>query len=150
MAVYNHYKRIYHNIPVNKRDNSDPIAAAQLSHVQQGQYGPPGAGGGHLPSHRDLLHIAGRGSELGVGFPPPNNAPPSPPQSPAGPPGAGGPLIPPHRADLEPENLARIVREHEERLQQQQQQQNQQQQQQKMGSNPVGSDVLESKKHDLR
>ena len=44
--------------------------------------GPPPAGGQqggasppHLPSHRDLLHIAGMGSALGVGFPP-NNPPP--------------------------------------------------------------------------
>ena len=34
--------------------------------------GPGGGVGstGHLPSHRDLLHIAGMGSALGVGFPP--------------------------------------------------------------------------------
>lgn len=52
VAVYNHYKRIYHNLPARK--DKDP-----------GQEAAP-----HLPSHRDLLHIAGMGSALGVGFTP--------------------------------------------------------------------------------
>jgi len=52
VAVYNHYKRIYHNLPARK--DKDP-----------GQEAAP-----HLPSHRDLLHIAGMGSALGVGFNP--------------------------------------------------------------------------------
>jgi len=54
VAVYNHYKRIYHNIPVNKK-NQDPVPEQAAS-------------GRQLPSHRDLLHIAGMGSALGVGF----------------------------------------------------------------------------------
>ena len=55
VAVYNHYKRIYHNIPVNKKDDN---------------MGDPGGGAGAttIPSHRDLLHIGGMGSALGVGF----------------------------------------------------------------------------------
>jgi len=52
VAVYNHYKRIYHNIPVNK---GKPETLAEQP-------------GRQLPSHRDLLHIAGMGSALGVGF----------------------------------------------------------------------------------
>jgi len=55
VAVYNHYKRIYHNIPVNKKNQQDPVPEQA-------------AGGRQLPSHRDLLHIAGMGSALGVGF----------------------------------------------------------------------------------
>jgi len=47
VAVYNHYKRIYHNLPARK--DKEPGQEAQ-------------------PSHRDLLHIAGMGSALGVGF----------------------------------------------------------------------------------
>jgi len=91
VAVYNHYKRIYHNIPVSKKDNNASAAAAgQMNQMhsepphmhtpygsppppqqqQPGQGQPP-----HLPSHRDLLHIAGMGSALGVGFPP-NGTPP--------------------------------------------------------------------------
>jgi len=60
VAVYNHYKRIYHNIPVNKK--SDKFGAADLSTDPNSNR--------HLPSHRDLLHIAGMGSALGVGFNP--------------------------------------------------------------------------------
>ncbi len=37
----------------------------------------------HLPSHRDLLHIAGMGSALGVGFQP------TPPSQPSEAPDAG-------------------------------------------------------------
>ena len=57
VAVYNHYKRIYHNIPVNKK--SDKFS---------GDMAAPGDRS--LPSHRDLLHIAGMGNTLGVGFNP--------------------------------------------------------------------------------
>jgi len=93
VAVYNHYKRIYHNIPVSKKENnnSNNGGGGQL-HGDLGQppphmhtpYGtppsPPTQQPGpnqppHLPSHRDLLHIAGMGSALGVGFPP-NGTPP--------------------------------------------------------------------------
>jgi len=58
VAVYNHYKRIYHNIPVNKKDQKAPAEMADPGSNRQ------------LPSHRDLLHIAGMGSALGVGFNP--------------------------------------------------------------------------------
>merc|ERR1719445_3044942 len=59
VAVYNHYKRIYHNIPVNKKSDKfqTDLAADPTTNKQ-------------LPSHRDLLHIAGMGSALGVGFNP--------------------------------------------------------------------------------
>jgi len=59
VAVYNHYKRIYHNIPVSKKTDkfSGDLAADPNTNR-------------HLPSHRDLLHIAGMGSALGVGFNP--------------------------------------------------------------------------------
>lgn len=63
VAVYNHYKRIYHNIPVQKRDSGHENASTMMSDQTN-----------QLPSHRDLLHIAGMGSALGVGFPP--NVPP--------------------------------------------------------------------------
>jgi len=53
VAVYNHYKRIYHNIPVNKKNQQENLSEQA---------------GRQLPSHRDLLHIAGMGSALGVGF----------------------------------------------------------------------------------
>jgi len=58
VAVYNHYKRIYHNIPVNKKDQKSASEMADSGSNRQ------------LPSHRDLLHIAGMGSALGVGFNP--------------------------------------------------------------------------------
>jgi len=85
VAVYNHYKRIYHNIPVSKKENQQSYSQmheqAPAMHTpynpgagapQAGQPGSqqPGGGPPHLPSHRDLLHIAGMGSALGVGFPP--------------------------------------------------------------------------------
>jgi len=57
VAVYNHYKRIYHNIPVNKK--SDKFSGDM-----------PAPGDRSLPSHRDLLHIAGMGNTLGAGFNP--------------------------------------------------------------------------------
>jgi len=64
VAVYNHYKRIYHNIPVNKKtDKFQTDLAADPSTNRQ------------LPSHRDLLHIAGMGSALGVGFNPASQDP---------------------------------------------------------------------------
>lgn len=59
VAVYNHYKRIYHNIPVNKKGDK-----------QDGEQGARA-----LPTHRDLLHIAGMGSALGVGFNPQSQDP---------------------------------------------------------------------------
>lgn len=54
VAVYNHYKRIYHNIPVNKRDSHkyDDQHQGTMHHSS-------------LPSQKDLLHIAGMGSTLG-------------------------------------------------------------------------------------
>lgn len=87
VAVYNHYKRIYHNIPVSKKENQQSYSqmhdqAHMHTPYNPGATGPPPAGGQqggssppHLPSHRDLLHIAGMGSALGVGFPP-NSATP--------------------------------------------------------------------------
>jgi len=87
VAVYNHYKRIYHNIPVSKKENQQSYSQMHEQAHMHTPYnpaagGPPPAGGQqggasppHLPSHRDLLHIAGMGSALGVGFPP-NNPPP--------------------------------------------------------------------------
>lgn len=59
VAVYNHYKRIYHNIPVNKKSDKFPNDLSADPNNNR-----------HLPSHRDLLHIAGMGSALGVGFNP--------------------------------------------------------------------------------
>merc|ERR1719300_1576625 len=59
VAVYNHYKRIYHNIPVNKKSDKYQTDLAADPATNR-----------HLPSHRDLLHIAGMGSALGVGFNP--------------------------------------------------------------------------------
>jgi len=69
VAVYNHYKRIYHNIPVNKKMDKGPAEMAEQTN------------GRSLPTHRDLLHIAGMGSSLGVGF---NPASPDPRQQAAG------------------------------------------------------------------
>jgi len=63
VAVYNHYKRIYHNIPVNKKDSKGSAEMAE-----------PGSNRS-LPTHRDLLHIAGMGSALGVGFNPQSQDP---------------------------------------------------------------------------
>jgi len=74
VAVYNHYKRIYHNIPVNKKDQKSAAEMADPGSNRQ------------LPSHRDLLHIAGMGSALGVGFNP--NSPD--PRNQAEPPVEGG------------------------------------------------------------
>jgi len=68
VAVYNHYKRIYHNIPVNKRD-AGKGGQFENEQQQQGTSSPLGALG-TFPSQKDLLHIAGVGSTLGVGFPP--------------------------------------------------------------------------------
>ena len=89
VAVYNHYKRIYHNIPVNKKDQNRAQDSMQDQAVHQGpgyphqpspQYPPQGPSGtgaqynqvpGHLfPTNRDLQHIAGMGSALGAGFHP--------------------------------------------------------------------------------
>ena len=87
VAVYNHYKRIYHNIPMNKKDQNRPPDSLQDQTVHPGsnyphqttpQYAPQGPPGSQynsvpgqlFPSNRDLQHIAGMGSALGVGFPP--------------------------------------------------------------------------------
>lgn len=52
VAVYNHYKRIYHNIPVNKKDSENAEhAAMEPGHRSKSR---------HLPPHRDLLHISGQ------------------------------------------------------------------------------------------
>jgi len=73
VAVYNHYKRIYHNIPVNKK--SDKFSGDLSADPNNNR---------HLPSHRDLLHIAGMGSALGVGFNPGSSDPRSSSPTPAG------------------------------------------------------------------
>jgi len=112
VAVYNHYKRIFHNIPVNKK-NQDTLGDQS---------------GRQLPSHRDLLHIAGMGSALGVGFQPDQSSQQQrPDQSQAAPPPG------------------------------QQQQQSTQQPQMDSGAagaagvdSPHGSDILEATSHNLR
>merc|ERR1712156_694454 len=93
VAVYNHYKRIYHNIPVNKKDQNRSQESMQdqganqgsgYPHQQSPQYppqGPPGPGTQYnsvpsFPTNRDLQHIAGMGSALGAGFHP-GGTPPS-------------------------------------------------------------------------
>ena len=53
VAVYNHYKRIYHNIPVNKKN--DRGQQSQMDNEQQAPH-PMGT----FPSQKDLLHIAGK------------------------------------------------------------------------------------------
>ena len=89
VAVYNHYKRIYHNIPVNKKEINRSQESLQEQNVNAGssyphqptpQYppqGPPSPGsqynsapGQLFPTNRDLQHIAGMGSALGAGFHP--------------------------------------------------------------------------------
>ncbi|KAE8745187.1 hypothetical protein FOCC_FOCC008078 [Frankliniella occidentalis] len=55
VAVYNHYKRIYNNIPVGSQ-RSDPAVLEQSSHQNS-------------LNHRDLLHVSGVGStSFGMGF----------------------------------------------------------------------------------
>jgi len=62
VAVYNHYKRIYHNIPVNKKnDRSQGADASEQQTAGTNAFGT-------FPSQKDLLHIAGMSSALGVGF----------------------------------------------------------------------------------
>lgn len=59
VAVYNHYKRIYHNVPVQKKDDrmaSGPGLDQQVEHP-----GHATGTGTQMPNHRDLLHIAGNG-----------------------------------------------------------------------------------------
>ena len=58
VAVYNHYKRIYHNIPVNKRNEGGHKGGQFENEQQQGTQSPLGALG-TFPSQKDLLHIAG-------------------------------------------------------------------------------------------
>ena len=54
MAVYNHYKRIYHNIPVNKKnDRSQGADASEQQTAGTNAFGT-------FPSQKDLLHIAGK------------------------------------------------------------------------------------------
>jgi len=92
VAVYNHYKRIYHNIPVNKKSDK-----------YQTDLSADPATNRHLPSHRDLLHIAGMGSALGVGFNPnsPDPRTGSPTQEEAGAGAAsGGPADAMHGSDI--------------------------------------------------
>ena len=57
VAVYNHYKRIYHNIPVTKRQ--DKFEEQQQQSLYNSGIGS-GNGSGTIPSHRDILHIAGK------------------------------------------------------------------------------------------
>jgi len=128
VAVYNHYKRIYHNIPVNKKDQnrSQESLQEQTVHPTSGyphqttpQYpsqGPTGTGnqynavpGQLFPSNRDLQHIAGMGSALGAGFHPGG----TPPQT------SGG------QGPSPGEENAR-------------------------SANTQGSDILDAKSHDLR
>jgi len=59
VAVYNHYKRIYHNIPARKQREL-------FQNTEEHQAGT-------IPSHHDILKIAGMGSALGVGYQDPNN-----------------------------------------------------------------------------
>jgi len=95
VAVYNHYKRIYHNIPVNKKSDKYQTDLAADPATNR-----------HLPSHRDLLHIAGMGSALGVGFNP--NSPDPRTGAAQEEPGAGGaapgggsaPATPLHGSDI--------------------------------------------------
>lgn len=55
VAVYNHYKRIYNNLPVQTTvsSNSNPTGSQELNHPF---------------THRDLLHISSIGNPLGVGY----------------------------------------------------------------------------------
>lgn len=56
VAVYNHYKRIYNNIPVGSQRNNDAAVLEQSPHQNS-------------MNHRDLLHISGVGSSsFGMGF----------------------------------------------------------------------------------
>ena len=128
VAVYNHYKRIYHNIPVNKKDQNrsqDSLQeqavhpASNYPHQPSPQYppqGPPGPGSQHnsvpgqlFPTNRDLQHIAGMGSALGVGFNP-----------------GGMPQQPGHQSSSgTPDDASK-------------------------SANIQGSDILDAKSHDLR
>ncbi|XP_015606644.1 ATP-dependent Clp protease ATP-binding subunit clpX-like, mitochondrial isoform X2 [Cephus cinctus] len=55
VAVYNHYKRIYNNLPVQNtvQANATPVNAQESNHPF---------------THRDLLHISSIGNSLGVGL----------------------------------------------------------------------------------
>ena len=59
--MYNHYKRIYHNIPVNKKN--DRGQQSQMDNEQQAPH-PMGT----FPSQKDLLHIAGKALRLFENF----------------------------------------------------------------------------------
>jgi len=129
VAVYNHYKRIYHNIPVNKKEVNRSQESLQEQTVNAGssyphqptpQYppqGPPSPGsqynsvpGQLFPTNKDLQHIAGMGSALGVGFHPGG----TPPQQPGNQGPSGAVDEPPKSANIQ------------------------------------GSDILDAKSHDLR
>uniref|UniRef100_A0ABD2XC81 ClpX-type ZB domain-containing protein n=1 Tax=Trichogramma kaykai TaxID=54128 RepID=A0ABD2XC81_9HYME len=55
VAVYNHYKRIHNNLPLQNavQNNAAPVSNQDLNHPF---------------THRDLLHISSIGNSLGVGF----------------------------------------------------------------------------------
>lgn len=159
VAVYNHYKRIYHNIPVNKKDSD----STQRQNVQQHQ---------HLNLDRDFLNIGTRVPDAAIPMQFPNTSPPVSKcsfkedilsacfksneclyesfftfyfafQG-------GAPVMPPGRPEIDAENFARIAREREELMERHQQ---------KLSAaaaaatppsaTAVGSDILDAKKHDL-
>ncbi|XP_014478683.1 PREDICTED: ATP-dependent Clp protease ATP-binding subunit clpX-like, mitochondrial isoform X2 [Dinoponera quadriceps] len=55
VAVYNHYKRIYNNLPIQNlvQTNTHAVGTQETNHPF---------------THRDLLHISGVGNPLGVGY----------------------------------------------------------------------------------
>ncbi|XP_046743996.1 ATP-dependent Clp protease ATP-binding subunit clpX-like, mitochondrial isoform X2 [Diprion similis] len=55
VAVYNHYKRIHNNLPMQ---NATPVSTTQAATQESN----------HPFTHRDLLHISSIGNSLGVGF----------------------------------------------------------------------------------
>ncbi|KAK7789261.1 hypothetical protein R5R35_007366 [Gryllus longicercus] len=95
VAVYNHYKRIYHNIP-NQQSASQRHDTAVMEQGSQSF------------SHRDLLHISGIGhpSSLGVGFQHPSPEP-EPKRSSSGPNGFGSDILDAasHELRLEKSNI---------------------------------------------
>lgn len=89
VAVYNHYKRIYHNLPIiSKSKDAQKVSDQQGNHMHPHHHlhhhhvnpqdlfhnnnnlgpSPTTPQQPAMPSHRDLMHIAGMGSALGVGF----------------------------------------------------------------------------------
>ncbi|XP_063225023.1 ATP-dependent Clp protease ATP-binding subunit clpX-like, mitochondrial [Bacillus rossius redtenbacheri] len=67
VAVYNHYKKIYHNIPQQAQSSNQRQDVAVMEQSSQ-----------HSFAHRDLMHITGIGqaANLGVGM----QSPPPPPE----------------------------------------------------------------------